>query len=626
MLYLFDAMLTETNHVRLLFLDEDLKKTEFNDEEYRPYFMATHPLTSEQMNVVNLFSGDVQKVEKKDLFSDEKRLFSKIYWPNPKVAQKAAEKFDRCWESEIDFCRSCVYDRGMIFGTQHSESDFKPVLDVSVTERQQFDRIFGEFEASDSLKHELLLYWYALLRQPVPTLNANALGINEGNIEDVHSAWLLSRIANIPLARAFASKRVSEWWKSIIYTYLRKSNTLIPTADELTLGHSAHTVAGALTVAPKAGVYFDTTVVDFESLYPSCVDSFNLSYETVNCPHKQCEENRISDFDGYVCTNRRGFYSVLVGALKELRIKMLKPASKDVSLNQEERNFASAAARLLKLMLVSSYGVTVRIHGLACPPLAEAMTGYGRYALKEAWRLAEDHGMHPLYGDTDSLFLDKCSAEQVAWLNRAVKEKFGLDLALDKHYRLCALPKAKKAYFGILDDGTPDIKGVTAIKSNSPKFINDIFKKCASQLASVRRIEEFERAKSQIRLVVQSAIVDLKNGRVNLEDLVYSVRLFFNPNEKSSEMQTAHQPYQCALQLIDSGKQVKEKDAVSFYKVKPFRYRNKTFTVKPVQFKVNPSQLNIDDYVRNLLTALNQTFEPMGIKLEKEEAKISKWL
>jgi DNA polymerase I len=40
-----------------------------------------------------------------------------------------------------------------------------------------------------------------------------------------------------------------------------------------------------LTVAPKAGTYFNTVVCDFESLYPSCIDSFNLSYETVDCWH-----------------------------------------------------------------------------------------------------------------------------------------------------------------------------------------------------------------------------------------------------------------------------------------------------------------------------------------------------
>jgi DNA polymerase I len=70
--------------------------------------------------------------------------------------------------------------------------------------------------------------------------------------------------------------------------------------------------------------------------------------------------------------------------------------------------------------------------------------------------------LHPIYGDTDSLFLDNPGVEQVQWLIKTVKERFHLDLAIDEQYAICMLPKAMKAYFGIRIDGTPDIKGVTA--------------------------------------------------------------------------------------------------------------------------------------------------------------------
>jgi DNA polymerase I len=368
-------------------------------------------------------------------------------------------------------------------------------------------------------------------------------------------------------------------------------------------------------------------VCDFESLYPSCIDSFNLSYETVDCIHPECRSNKIPDVDYHVCTKRRGFYSILVGALKELRIRLFKPNSKDSSLSEEERKIAATAAKLLKLITVSSYGVTVRIHGVACPPLAEAITGYSRYALKESWKIAEEKGLRPLYGDTDSLFLDNASNEQVEWLIKTVKERFSLDLAVEKRYNLCVLPKAKKAYFGILPDGTPDIKGVTPIKSNAPKFVNSIFQQCVKALSAVKNQEEYTQAKKVIKDIAKKNIEDLKNRRIRLEDLVYTVRLYFDPNEKTADMKTAAQQYQCALQLIDSGKKLKRWDMVSFIKVKPFKYKEKIFTVKPAEFVKSPVEINVDDYVRNLLTALNQTFEPMGIKLETEkETEISKWL
>jgi len=626
-LYLLDAALTETNKVKLKFLDTNGEIREFIDDAYKPYFLAASPLTEEERRVITYFSGEAETVEKTDLFTGESRVLEKVSWPNPKIALKAAGSFRQSWESEVDFLKSYVYDKGLIFGALHSENNLQPIFDAPTAVKEKFEERFKEVKAKDALKHSQISYWLNLLLQPIPKLNPEFFGVKEIDREKVCATWMLSRIANIPLAEAFNSRRVSEWIKSMIYTYLRKNRILIPTSEELRKGKPTHRVVGALTVAPTPGVYFGTVVCDFESLYPSCIDSFNLSYETVDCIHPECRGNKIPDVDYHVCTKRRGFYSILVGALKELRIKLFKPNSKDSSLSEEERKIAGTAAKLLKLITVSSYGVTVRIHGVACPPLAEAITGYSRYALKESWKMAEGKGLRPLYGDTDSLFLDNASNEQVEWLIKAVKERFSLDLAVEKRYNLCVLPKAKKAYFGILPDGTPDIKGVTPIKSNAPKFVNTVFQQSVKTLSAVKNQEEYTQAKKVIKDIAKKAIDNLKNRQANLEDLMYTVRLYFDPNEKIADMKTAAQQYQCALQLIDAGKKLKRWDTVSFIKVKPFKYKEKIFTVKPAEFVKSLVEINVEDYVRNLLTALNQTFEPMGIRLEtQKKTEISKWL
>lgn len=624
-LCLLDIAVTETNAIKLKFLNVNGEVKEIIDDHYKPYFLTTYPLTTQEEETTKLFCGKVTTVQKTDLFSGQIRVLTKISWPNVKIATQAAKHFRQVWENEVEFRKSYAYDNGLVFGAMHSENNLKPVSVMPMLMEEKF-KVFDETRGSDPLKHAQIRHWFDLLTQPIPQTSLSLLGIENVDAERLHTVWVLSRIANIPLTEAFHSNHVSDWLKSIIHSYLRRKNILIPTADELTKGEPTHTVAGALTVAPKSGIYFNTVVCDFESLYPSCIDSFNLSYETVNCEHGECSENKIPDFDGHVCTRQRGFYCTLIGALKELRIKLFKPASKNDALAPEGRKKAAAVAKLLKLILVSSYGVTIRIHGLACPPLAEAITGYGRYALKESWRMAEMKGMLPLYGDTDSLFLDNASNEQVAWLIENVKERFHLDLAIDKQYTLCVLPKAKKAYFGILRDGTPDIKGVTATKSNSPAYINKVFQKCVNELATVKNLKEYEMAKAQVKKIVQKSTDDLKKGLIPLRDLAYSVRLYFDPNEKTDH-KMIHQPYQCAIQLIDSGRKLKRGDTVSFIKVKPFKYKGKNFTVRPVESISNLGDVNLEDYVRNLFTALDQTFEPMGIQLEAEKKiEISRWL
>jgi hypothetical protein len=53
-------------------------------------------------------------------------------------------------------------------------------------------------------------------------------------------------------------------------------------------------------------------------------------------------------------------------------------------------------------------------------------------------------------------------------------------------------------------------------------------------------------------------------------------------------------------------------------KVKPFQYRGKNFTVKPTEEVRDFHEVNVDDYVRNLRTALNQTFKPMNIAFKED--------
>ena len=441
--------------------------------------------------------------------------------------------------------------------------------------------------------------------------------------EQRYLAFMLSRVANLPVPMAYSSHQVSTWIRSILHNHLRRNNILIPTSKELRRSETKRSVQGALTFPPETGVHFNTVVVDFHSLYPSLIDAYNLSHETIDCPHKECQNNKVPGLEHCVCRRRRGVYSVLVGSLKDLRVRWYKPLASDKNVSSDERRLAQATSQLLKLILVSSYGVTVRIHGLARPSLAESITAYGRYSLQTSWDVAKERGLHPIYGDTDSLFLDDPGEEQVERLIRIVKERLHLDLAVDERYSVCVLPRAMKAYFGIRKDGTPDVKGVTAIKSNSPTFIQNVFRDCVKEMADVKNQAHYVEAKGRIQRVVKNAIEDLKTGKVPLEDLEYQVEIHEDPVEKKGE-KVLHQPYQCAVQLIDSGKSVQKGATVYFVKVKLFQYGGRTFTVKPAEHVRGFHEVNVDDYVRNLRTALNQTFKPMDIRFnEDEERKVT---
>jgi hypothetical protein len=66
-------------------------------------------------------------------------------------------------------------------------------------------------------------------------------------------------------------------------------------------------------------------------------------------------------------------------------------------------------------------------------------------------------------------------------------------------------------------------------------------------------------------------------------------------------------------------------DEMHFVKVNPFLYHGRRFTVKPTEYARRFSEINVMDYIRNLRTALNQTFKPMNITFS-DKSKFEKTL
>ena len=135
---------------------------------------------------------------------------------------------------------------------------------------------------------------------------------------------------------------VSAWIKSMMYKQHRKRGYLIPRPDEImeVKGSTATEAVikgkkykGAIVVNPVPGVHFGVSVLDFASLYPSIIKIWNLGYETVNCPHTQCEENKVPGTPHWVCKKKIALESLLIGSLRDLRVNWYKPKSKDKNLS-----------------------------------------------------------------------------------------------------------------------------------------------------------------------------------------------------------------------------------------------------------------------------------------------------
>ena len=553
------------------------------------------------------------------LLTQTEKILNKISY-----ASKAPKNV-KGWELEVDPALSYAYDQGLRFGLVHSYEgqNWVPQTPLSDHQQNRFDSILSSLPKVDPLKQSILRDTYPILVQPIPGISPHTVGVHEDqwSPEEYYRAMMLSRLANLPLYQTYQSHQVSDWIRGMLDSYYRAHDILIPTTTELRLGSDKKFVTGALTITPESGTYFNMAVLDFESLYPGVVDVYNLSYETIQCGHPECQSNKVPGQDISICRQRRGIFSAIIGALRDLRIHYYKPLLKTLDSQTEDYRVTKAANSILKLVLVASYGVTVRIHGLASPLLGEAITAYGREVLQSTFDLARNEGLKPKYGDTDSVFLDNPSDQQIDKFTRQVRDKYKLELAYDRRYSVCVLSGAKKAYFGILPSGETEIKGLTVAKSNSPRFFLKTFQDCLAILGKGRTsAQEFEAAKLGTRAVVNNALSSLRQGKIPLADLEYRVELREDPR-KMINARTLPQPYQAAVLAAESGQNVSRRQEVGFVKVRPFKHGGRTFTVKPTA-QAKPAEVNVDDYVRNLLSLLDQTFEPMGIRLGARIASV----
>jgi len=245
--------------------------------------------------------------------------------------------------------------------------------------------------------------------------------------------------------------------------------------------------AGGTVLPPAAGLHDSVMVLDFRSLYPSVMSTFNVD---------PMAHARSGLPDDVVAPNGARFSRVR-GPLPELVDDYLA-RRRDAAARGD-----AIASHVYKILMNSFYGV---LGSAGCryarTELAGAITSFGRAVLLRARATLEADGYRVLYGDTDSLFvassLDPSSAyaefrdlgERLCGrvnedLRGYVEDEYGLEsrleLRFDKAYARFVIPPLRfteegeeargraKGYAGLLrgpDGDAVDVKGMEAVRSD----------------------------------------------------------------------------------------------------------------------------------------------------------------
>ncbi len=251
----------------------------------------------------------------------------------------------------------------------------------------------------------------------------------------------------------------------------------------------------------------------------------------------------------------------------------------------------------------NSYGVLGASHfPLYCAPAAESITAYGRFAISETIKKAEELGVVVLYGDTDSLFLASPSREQLDRLVEYSEKALKVELDVEKVYRYVALSSRKKNYLGVTREGRVDIKGLTGKKRNTPAFLQEAFMQMVDILQQVKDETEFAGAKERILRLAREKLTMLERREFQVEDLAIRVQL---TKPISAYTKTTPQHVKAAKQLEAAGKEVMAGDIISFVKTSD--------GVKPVE-QATVQDIDTSKYKDLVRSAFEQVLDALGIE------------
>ena len=283
--------------------------------------------------------------------------------------------------------------------------------------------------------------------------------------------------------------------------------------------------------------------------------------------------------------------------------------------------------------------------------IEESYEGYVYDLSVEEYHTFTDSCGSVVLKNTDSLFIENPDKEKVAGVLKWADKELGVELEVDKTYRYVAFSQLKKNYFGVLQDGTADIKGLTGKKSQTPEFLKNQFYEMLDILGAVYSQADFNQAKARIKKLLTDMVASLKERKIPIDDLSFNVMMgksisgyrstkATEPMKKESErreeqsflharpeasqevgisaasMSGLPQHVKAAILLRNSNKEVKAGELISFVKTKGGH------GVKPT-VQAKPEDIDVEKYIEYASSMFDQVLSALDLSFEAVVPKTS---
>jgi DNA polymerase-2 len=360
----------------------------------------------------------------------------------------------------------------------------------------------------------------------------------------------LSRLSGIPLQRLARSSPGTAISAMQVATALSRG-ILVPykkrEPEEFKTGLGLVTTdKGGLTYLPRPGLHENVGELDFASMYPSLMDRYNISPETINCRccapcgRRTPSGNPVPEIGFHTCVRRRGLIPRVLAPVLEKR-RLLKERQRTAA-TIEERDFLRKRQTALKWILVVCFGfLGYRNARFGRIEAHEAVTAWGREKLLSAKEIAEREGFSFLHGLTDAVWVARDGATENDYhrLAETVTRETGMPIALEGVYRWLAFLPSKRnpavavpnRFVGAFESGEVKARGIAMRRSDAPPFVASLQRALLAEMAEARDLAALRAMLPTLRETVEAAAAELREGRIPPEALAVARRLSMAPRQ-----------------------------------------------------------------------------------------------
>uniref|UniRef100_A0A670ZEY3 DNA polymerase n=1 Tax=Pseudonaja textilis TaxID=8673 RepID=A0A670ZEY3_PSETE len=255
--------------------------------------------------------------------------------------------------------------------------------------------------------------------------------------------------------------------------HLEEDEDLENDQNKSKLGRKKAAYSGGLVLEPKVGFYDKfILLLDFNSLYPSIIQEFNICFTTVHrmsfSVHKKTEDGDQEEIPELPDSSLE--MGILPKEIKKLveRRRQVKQLMKQPDLHPDLYLQYDIRQKALKLTANSMYGcLGFSYSRFYAKPLAALVTFKGREILLHTKEMVQKMNLEVIYGDTDSIMINTnlTKLEEVFKLGNKIKSEINklyklLEIDIDGVFKSLLLLKKKK-YAALVVEPAGDGKYIT---------------------------------------------------------------------------------------------------------------------------------------------------------------------